>query len=131
MKVKLIWRIIYIIYPPILRVLEKLGFHKGRQDFKLGFLNKQYSVNDLANFLLANGYSKAILAWQDTGEVLNMRLLDKEIYQYHLRLFSDGELRGHYEFAPENYPLKHVRAELFENRGEYFGKFLGDCLVKN
>lgn len=130
MKVKLIWRIIYIVYPPFLRVLEKVKIHEGRQNFLLGYLNKKYNLFDLRDFLFANGYEDAILAWKDTGEILNMRLIDKEIYQYHLRVFENGEIRGHYEYSPESHPLKHVSAIFFENRNEYFEQLFGDFLLK-
>lgn len=130
MEVSLFWKIVYVVYPPILRVLEKVGVHKGRQDYRLGYLDKKYAQSDFQTLLISKGYSNSILAWQDTGEILNMRLVDEEIFQYHLRMFKDGEIRGHYEFTPESNPLKHVLAKFFENRSEYFEQLLGDYLVK-
>ena len=47
-----------------------------------------------------------------------------------MRVFSDGEIRGHYEFTPEAHPFSH-----FEEKGETehkkdFLKFLGDFVVE-
>lgn len=38
-----------------------------------------------------------------------MRKLAGVEYQYHVRLFKDSEVRGHYEFAAETNPIKHLR----------------------
>lgn len=45
-KINFLWRIVYKIYCPLLRFVETLGFHKGRQEYVLGHLNKLYSKND-------------------------------------------------------------------------------------
>lgn len=80
--------------------------------------------------LSGKGYTKSILAWKDTGEILNMRLLDKEKFQYHIRLFSDGQIRAHHEFSPEANPWAHIKAKRFERENSYFENLLVDYLVK-
>lgn len=80
------------------------------------------------NLLENKGFEKAKLSWKDTDEILNMRLLDKE-FQYHLRLFNDMEIRGHYEYASEAHPWWHINEKIFENRSDFFKKILGDYLI--
>lgn len=123
------WKIIYIVYPPILRILEKFHFHNVRQDYLLGRLNQKYTRSDLEFFLSSKGFSPAILSWQDPGEVLNLRLVDKKIFQYHIRLFEDDELRGHYEYSSEGNPVFHVFSVGLRDSRDYFELLLGDFLL--
>jgi hypothetical protein len=115
----------------LLRVLEKLTFLKRRQPFHVGFLAKDYSVKEISSHLETHhGFEPAILAWIDPGESLSMRKLDNGIYQYHVRIFSDGEVRCHYEFSSEGNPLGHVLERHFEPRTEEFTRFLEPFLVQ-
>ncbi len=127
------WGIVYAIYPPFLRVLEKLRFHSGRQPFVLGTLNVAYTQDDLRKLLEAAGFEHALLAWRDSGEVLGMRKVDQRRFQWHIRLHDDGEIRGHYEYSPEANPLLHVitpTLTIFEPEKEYFVSLLGNYLVQ-
>jgi len=130
LKPKLIWRIVYKIWPPILRVLERLKFHNYKQPWVLGRLNKEYSSDDLRRLLDKNGFEDAILTWRDPGEVLSMRKIDKKIFQYHIRLFDDGEIRGHHEYSSEGNSWNHAIEKGFEPRQEYFEKLLGVLLSR-
>ena len=124
------WKIVYTIYPPVLRLLEKVKFHKGRQPYLLGYLKSNCDLNELREFLTNEGFEDAILTWKDEGEVLNMRKVSDEVYQYHLRIFDDNEVRVHYEFSSEGSPLKHIRESCFEKRSEYFNFLLVNYLKK-
>lgn len=128
-KVRLFWNLAYRVWPPIIRVVEKLGFHDFRQKYLLGHLNANYNKQNLENFLLEQGFELAKIAWKDPGEVLSMRKLDKEIYQYHLRLFIDGEIRAHYEYSPESHPMLHLKEARFDPETEYYKKLLGVYLI--
>lgn len=116
------WTVIYKIWPPVLRTLEKVKFHKGRQEYLIGHLKDTQSVYNLKKHLTKNGFEKAILSWIDTGEILSMRKIDNKIFQYHLRVFNDTEIRGHYEYSPEAKPLFHCLEKYFEPKKEYFTK---------
>lgn len=129
-KKKLIWRIIYRVWPPVLRVLETLKIHNYRQPWLLGHLNKKYSKSDLRGVLEKDGFEDAILAWRDPGEILGMRKIDKKIFQYHIRLFNNGEIRGHYEVSSEGGPWQHVTSNGFRPADEYFEKLLGNFLSR-
>ncbi|MES2087965.1 MAG: hypothetical protein V4467_03140 [Patescibacteria group bacterium] len=128
-KIRFFWNIAYRVWPPCIRTAEKLGFHNFRQKFLLGRLNSQFNKSELAKLLYAAGFEAAVIAWHDPGQVLSMRKIDSEIYQYHLRLFVDGEIRAHYEYSPESHPLSHFLEARFEPRTEIFKEFLGNYLV--
>jgi len=110
--------------------VERLGFHEFRQKFFLGHLNSNYNKASLAGMLSDNGFEKAVIAWQDPGEILSMRKIHNGIYQYHVRLFIDGEIRAHYEYSPESHPIDHVMEVYFKPETEYFINLLGNYLVE-
>lgn len=105
-----------------------LKIHSVRQEYFIGHLASKYTFRDLERFLTHHGFEKVILAWKDPDEILSMRRIDKEVFQYHIRLFGDYEVRGHYEYSSEGSLLGHIIKRRFEPRGNYFKKFLGDYL---
>ncbi|MEK7539337.1 MAG: hypothetical protein AAB595_01725, partial [Patescibacteria group bacterium] len=75
------------------------------------------------------GFGNHFIAWDDQAQVLSWRKLINFQEQYHLRVFSDGEIRGHFEYTPEAHPIQH-----FDEKGESFHraeflKFLGDFVT--
>lgn len=108
---------------------HKLVEHSGRQRFLIGKLKKNKNKKDFKKYLLAQGFEPDPYAWIDDGEVLSLRKLDKQEYQYHLRLFKDGEVRGHYEYAPDRHPLKHYWVKGLVDRKENFKKILRGFLA--
>lgn len=124
----MIWKFIYVVYPPILRVLEKIRIHSFRQDFLLGVLKKDANISEIKKFLQSHNYEDVILAWKDPGELLSMRKIDQKIFQYHIRIFNDGEVRTHYEYSSEGNPWGHVFEKCFEPRSEYFKSLLMEYL---
>jgi hypothetical protein len=50
-------------------------------------------------------------------------------WQYHLRIFHDREVRGHYEYTPESYPLRHLKKVNMQHRREEFLHILGGWIV--
>jgi hypothetical protein len=124
------WKIIYFIYPPILRILEKLGFHKGRQLYLIGILDKnKISPKNFEEYLKDLGYEKAILAWKDDGEIFSLRKINNYNFQYHIRLFDNDEIRCHYEYSSEANPIKHVMETIFNPETEYFESILKQFLI--
>lgn len=123
-------KFVYVFWPPVLRTLEKIGVHKERQDYLLGILNHNVSITEIHNYLLENGFEKAILSWKDPGEVLNLRKIEKRVFQYHLRIFKDGEVRGHYEYSSEGKPFNHMSEKIFSPEQEYFRSLMNHYLIK-
>lgn len=79
--------------------------------------------------MLKEGFEKAILTWKDPGELVNMRKIDQQVFQYHIRLFSDGEIRGHHEYSSEGSPWSHIFEKGFQESKEYFEKLLWEMLI--
>jgi len=123
------WRIVYIVWPPVIRLLEFIKVHNYRQKFLLGNLSPNYNKENLVEFLLKKDFEFGIIAYKDPGEILGMRRLDTPLYQYHVRLFEDGEIRGHYEYTPEARPISHALEIGFESRDNFFKEILGEYLV--
>jgi len=121
---KPLWKVVYTIWPPVLRLIEFLKLHNSRQKYFLGHLNLVYNKEVLADFLLSQGFELDVIAYKDPGQVLGMRKLDTPLYQYHIRLFDDGEIRGHFEYTPEARPVAHSFEVKIEPRKEFFEKLL-------
>lgn len=125
-----IWKGLYPFWPYVAHFFNWL--HKGgRQHYKLGWLANGYNLEDLKKHLSENwNFGNHFVAWHDDGQVLSWRRLESFEKQYHLRVFSDGEIRGHYEYTPEARPIKHFREIGEEERREDFLKFLGDYVTQ-
>lgn len=98
---------------------------KGRQNFLIGQLAEGCTVNDFKEHLVKSGFEKNLLAWVDEGEVLSYRKLENFHWSYHVRLFYDGEVRGHYEKTTESHPIDHFLEVGMDARTEEFKKMLG------
>lgn len=72
------------------------------------------------------------MAFVDPGEEFGMRKLCPVDYryQYHVRVFKDGEVRGHYEKTPEDYPLDHLNEVDFQNRQDDFYAMFGELIER-
>jgi len=127
----IVWR----LYTPFHRfcrdTLLAIGFitHSGRQPFLLGTLAPEYTVEDVVSFLIDRGYGTQRVAWEDDGEILSLRYVENFVYQHHLRIFNDGEVRGHYEYTPECHPILHIQEIGMEDRRHEFLQLLGDRIV--
>ena len=127
---KFFWRVIYVIWPPVLRLIEFLKIHNSRQKYLLGHLSLNNNIETLTEFLLTQGFELDLIALRDPGQILGMRKLDTPLYQYHIRLFCDGEIRGHYEYSPEAKPIAHSFENGIEPRKDFFNKILTGYLVE-
>ncbi len=128
----ILWRIITPFHPLFHTLFLKMGFFrysgwksKGRQEYLLGHVAKGETPQSLITHLHIHGYHDYNIASHDKGEVMSLRRLSDFNYQYHIRIFEDGEVRGHYEFTPEAHPFRHHRGEVFEPRREEFLSLLG------
>jgi len=126
---KIIWKIIYRVWLPVLRLIELLKLHNSRQKYFLGHLSSNYNKESFNKFLEEQDFRMDIIAYKDPGQILGMRKLDTPLYQYHIRLFVDGEIRGHYEYTPEAKPVAHSLETGIQPRNEFFKKLLGGYLI--
>jgi len=127
-----IWRAIYKFFSPVQRALVRshLVWHKGRQRFHIGWLAPGRTLEELKDHLHNKwGFGNHFVAWGDEEQVLSWRKLIDFNRQYHLRVFSDGEIRGHFEYTPEGHPIEHFDEKGEEFHRKEFLKFLGDFVT--
>ena len=117
-----LWSIYAPMHPHVRNGLLacKLVRHSGRQPFLIGYLASGVTYQFFIEKIEEIGYREHLLAWKDDDEVVSLRLSDGFTHQYHLRIFSDGEVRGHYEYAPEAYPVAHLARVHFRDEREFF-----------
>ena len=131
-----IWRLYTPFHPLVRDTAVALGIvgheHKyaaGRQPYVLGKLAPGQTMQEFVTYMVSQGFGNHFIAWKDRGQVVSLRHVDGFKYQYHLRVFEDGEVRGHYEYTPECHPVLHMRDDSMQERREDFLKFLGDRIV--
>ena len=127
------WKVITPFHNYWRDLLLSLGFirHEGRQNYVMGTLAPGMTVEDFLDYLVANGWANHFIAWKDEGEIVSVRKIVDFERQYHLRIFADREVRGHYEYTPESHPRWHMKEIGQEAKEEDFLKFLGDWIVTN
>ncbi len=103
---------------------------REKQPYLLGHLREGVTTKEARLHLLRQGFFMNRIAYFDPGQVLSMRRLDDAHpdRQYHLRIFSDGEVRGHYEYTPEDKPFKHLNEDILEKREQEFALWLRDII---
>ncbi|MEO5635172.1 MAG: hypothetical protein ABIS26_02160 [Candidatus Paceibacterota bacterium] len=129
-----VWRHIYKIFLKTQGFLLKLGIihhATSRQRYHIGWLAPNKTLEGLKHHLHSKwGFGNHFIAWMDKGQVLSWRKLMDFEEQYHVRVFADGEICGHFEFTPEAHPIEHLN-----ERGEWqakadFMRFLGDFVTE-
>ncbi len=103
--------------------------HEGRQDFRIGTVAPHQSIREFVSYLIEQGYERHHVAWEDEGELVSLRYAENFSYQYHIRVFADGEVRGHYEYTPECAPLSHMKKIGMEDRRHEFLALMSDRIV--
>ena len=103
--------------------------HEGRQHYTLGTLAPGRRVEDLLKYLEGKKWGNHFIAWKDEDELIGIRKLDGFERQYHIRVFKNGEIRGHYEYTPECHPRWHLKEVGMEARHAEFLEELGDWIV--
>lgn len=131
---KFFWRFLAPKWAPLRDFLLKVGiiWHEpGRQRFHLGWLREDKTPDEFMHHLKDAGFHNHALAWVDEEEYFGLRMeaKDNADFQYHVRLFDDREVRGHYEVMTEVSWYKHFWEVGMEARKEDFTKFLGDWVV--
>jgi hypothetical protein len=102
--------------------------HHGRQHYLIGRLDPN-KIEKFLKYIATQGFGYHFVAWEDSDEVIGMRRLDGFYHQYHIRIFADGEVRGHYEYTPEAHCIKHLKKVGQQERRKDFAKFLGDWVT--
>lgn len=105
------WRLYTPIHPYVRDMCLLLGLvrHEGRQDFLIGMLDPSRSIREFVSYLVEQqGFGNHFIAWKDTDELVSLRRTEGFEYQHHVRIFTDGEVRCHYEYTPEYRPIRHL-----------------------
>lgn len=125
------WKVYTPFHTPVRDTSIYFGIikHEGRQDFLLGTVKPGRSVYELISFLISKGFGNHFIAWKDAGEVVSLRRAVGFKYQYHLRIFNDGEVRCHYEYTPECHPVLHLREVGMESKATEFRNLLQDWVL--
>lgn len=125
------WSMLYPLFPYIEHSF--LFIHKRkRQRYHIGWLAPEKTLSEMKNHLSTKyGFGNHFIAWEDPDQILSWRRLDGFDYQYHLRVFADGELRGHYESTPESTPVSHFFEQGERPRTKDFLSFLGPFVTKH
>lgn len=130
------WRLYTPFHPLVRDTSLALGivthgdkYPRGRQPYILGTLVPGETVQGFVSYMIDKGFGNHFIAWKDHGQVVSLRYVDSFKYQYHLRVFEDGEVRGHYEFTPECHPILHMKDDNMEPRREEFLRFIGDKIL--
>lgn len=128
------WDFIYLFFLPVRRFLLQIGLiwhKKGRQKYHIGWLAPGKNLKGLKEHLHSKwGFGNHFIAWIDEDQVLSWRKLTDFQDQYHLRVYKDGEICGHFEFTPESHPFAHLEEKGEINKKADFLKFLGDFVVE-
>jgi len=125
------WKAISPGYVFGMNVLLKLHVihHEGRQHYVIGRMAPGAKLEDFLRYLHAQGFANHFIAWKDDDQIVSLRKIVNFEWQYHLRIFNDGEVRGHYECTPESHPRRHLKEIGVEERREDFLRFVGDWVV--
>ena len=124
---RLFWRFINWLFPYVrdtLLYLRLIYHEQGRQRYHLGDLTPGKTLKDLKLHLADHGFDNHFIAWVDQEELLGLRKLVAPHGQYHIRVFEDFEIRGHYELTPEAHPFHHFMERGMEPRTKDFMQFL-------
>jgi hypothetical protein len=101
----------------------------ARQDYLIGTIAETETIESVVHYLIEKGYGNHFVAWEDAGEVVSLRYSENFSTQYHIRIFEDGEVRGHFELTTEHSPFKHYYAVGMEDRREHFVMLLGEKIT--
>ncbi len=128
-----IWSsVLYPLWPLIERAfnfLHQSNSEPYRQPYHLGWLAPGQTIESLKGHLAHQGFGNHFVAWTDSGQVLSWRKLVSFSRQYHIRVFNDGEIRGHFEVTPEASAIKHFLGRGMEPRANELKTFLGTIIT--
>lgn len=125
------WSVYTPMHPFVRDLALAIGVvsHSGRQNFLIGKVAPGQTLEDVVDFLVSRSYGNHFVAWKDDGELVSLRKVVDFRRQYHIRIFDDGEIRGHFEYTPECYPILHFKAVDQRDCREEFISLLEDKVV--
>ena len=129
---KFYWKLFEPFFPTVRDAWVAMGLisHDIRQPYLYGRLKSGCTTQGLRQRLTATGFANDYIAWIDPDEVLNMRQVVDVIYQYHVRLFIDGEVRAHREFTAESHPFKHLYDVGLSDGADYLKPLLAELVIE-
>ncbi|HUX35882.1 MAG TPA: hypothetical protein VMV71_02505 [Candidatus Paceibacterota bacterium] len=114
-------------------------FELGKPKDFLGNIAPHLSMRDFVEFLVKKGYKNHFVAWKYKGEVVSLRYVENFSRQYHIRVFENGSVCGHYEYTPESRPFTHMKGFLYmklgikkmknDNHSKYFYELFGNNVI--
>lgn len=119
----------YAVFPLMRGLYRLFGFEFDVRDFIQGKLKEEINLSDFKAYLHELGFEKNRLAWICKNEVLNLRKKLSDGKQYHIRVFKDRTVNGHYEWAPEFAPVLHWYQSLMKPKRSHFKRILGNFLI--
>lgn len=131
---QILWLPLKPLFPLLRTLVVRAGLvtppTMGRHRFPLGFLRHGFSTHEFRILMRERGFFHQPMAFTDPGQVASLRRLDpsNHLFQYHVRLYKDGEVRGHYEKTPEDCPLDHLREIGFTDRRDKFRELLSGLI---
>ncbi len=91
---------------------EREPYYIGYIDMKISEFSSDEILQNTENVLLNNEYQPDYLSNEDRGQYTSMRRMyvdeSGKWRQIHIRVFNDGEVRGHDELAPEEDAYAHL-----------------------
>ena len=124
------WFVITPFHPHVrdLLLYMRILRHQGRDNYLLGRLAPHQTVEGFVSYLLEQGFGNHFIAWEE-GQIVSLRYTPDFKYQYHIRIFHDGEIRGHFEYTPEYRPILHMQEVGMEARIEEFHQLIGEHII--
>lgn len=99
--------------------------YQGRRPYHVGWLAPDKSLDDLKLFLHNQwGFGRNIMHVDEPGLVLSWQKVTPDHGSYNIRVYSDGEIRGHYEVIPETGVLERKEDKGEAETKEEFLRFL-------
>lgn len=128
-----LWRRMYRFFPTVQKFFLRYGIihHDGsKRHYHVGWLAPGKKLEDLKKHLHDKwGFGNHFVAWMYDEQVLSWRKLVSFQNQYHLSVFADGEICGHYEFTPEAHPIEHLEEKGEREAKAEFMQFLADFVT--
>ena len=118
-------------------LVRKLFPFKGRQDFVLTKIDpRTLFKEEFAKRLINIGYQFNYFSYQDKDEITNLRKLyisseiEYKIRQFHIRYYSDGEVKTHDELSYEEDAIAHIDGVSMSEIPKEEKELLITCLKK-
>lgn len=85
------------------------GLNKGMEPQHYFYtLSKPLTPEQIWQRLWPYGWGYNTLSHMYKEQILTVRRLDPPRHQWHLRFYSNGNISGHYETDPIQFPLEHI-----------------------